>query len=111
MYIYMFMQMGTQEITKRFDACTMVPENILSKAYKTKLKPVHPDKYIGNEIDANKMTNLLVNAWGRLKVPTERRLSDNDMRRHDGLGGNCDRSTTRGHLYLRMQMVCKYTVR
>ena len=69
-----------QEIIKRFDACSMVDDNILSKAYKSKLKAVHPDKNIGNEVDANVTTDLLVNAWGRLKDPTLRRLYDNGMK-------------------------------
>ena len=58
----------------------MVADNILSKAYRSKLKSVHPDKNIGNEIAANKRTDLLVNAWGRLKDPTFRRLYDNEMK-------------------------------
>ena len=69
-----------QEIIKRFDACSMVGDNILSKAYKSKMKVVHPDKNIGKEIDANKTTDLLVTAWGRLKDPTLRRLYDNEMK-------------------------------
>ena len=58
----------------------MVADNILSKAYRSKLRVVHPDKNIGNEIAASKKTDLLVNAWGRLKDPTLRRLYDNEMK-------------------------------
>ena len=69
-----------QEIIKRFDACSMVGDSILSKAFKTKLKAVHPDKNIGKETDATATTDLLVTAWGRLKDPTLRRLYDNEMK-------------------------------
>ena len=58
----------------------MVADNILSKAYRSKLKAVHPDKNIGNEIAASKKTDLLVNAWRRLKDPSLRRLYDNEMK-------------------------------
>ena len=71
---------GTQEIIKRFDACSLVPEGVLSKAYKQQLETVHPDKNIGNELAASQATDLLVKAWERLKDPTERRLYDNEMK-------------------------------
>ena len=69
-----------EEIVKRFEACCMVPRDILSKAYKTKLMEVHPDKNIGNEVEANRTTDLLVNAWGRLKDPALRRQYDTEMK-------------------------------
>ena len=69
-----------EEIIKRFDACSMVSSDILSKAFKTKLKEVHPDKNIGNEVEANRTTDLLVDAWRRLNDPALRRLYDTEMK-------------------------------
>ena len=58
----------------------MVADSVLAKAYKTKLMAVHPDKNPGNESDAKKKTVFLVNAWGKLKEPTLRRLYDQEMK-------------------------------
>ena len=67
-----------QTVIKRFDACSMVPDDILSKAYKNKLRVCHPDK--NSDIHANETTHLVVKAWGHLKQPTVKRNYDNEMK-------------------------------
>ena len=71
---------GTQDLLKRFEECSMVADDILSKAYRTKLIAVHPDKNPGKELEANKNTDLLVNAWARLREPTVKSHYDLEMK-------------------------------
>ena len=68
------------DLLKCFEECSMVADNILSKAYRTKLVAVHPDKNPGHVADANRKTDLLVNAWARLREPTLRSLYDQEMK-------------------------------
>ena len=65
-------------VIKRFDACCFVPDDILSKAYKQKLRVCHPDRNAG-DIHANEKTDLVVKAWAELKDPTRRRNYNNEI--------------------------------
>ena len=67
-----------QTVIKRFDACSMVPDDILSKAYRNKLRVSHPDK--NSDIHANEKKDLVLKAWGHLKHPTVKRNYDNGLK-------------------------------
>ena len=71
-----------QELKRVFDACTLVPESNLAKAYRTKMLSVHPDKNPGNEVEANKSVHSLTSVWDNLKDAKLRRKYDSDMRMH-----------------------------
>ena len=71
-----------RELKRVFDACTVVPENNLAKAYRNKSLSVHPDKNRGNEVEANRSFQLLTSAWDTLKDANLRRKYDSHMRMH-----------------------------